>query len=74
LLRKKMLARRETYLVMDAEVEVGSIVRESLLSRRLTVTLKETAAGMPRETLLFMVWIALMIHRKDSGGSAASGD
>jgi hypothetical protein len=73
LLKKKMIARRETYLITDAAGEAGCIVRESLLSRRMTVALKETASGMPREILLFMVWIALMIHRKDGADSAPSG-
>jgi len=70
-LRRKMLALRETFLLTTASGEAGSIVRENLLSRRMTVELKETAAGTSLEILLFLVWIALLIHRNDSAGSAA---
>ena len=70
-LRKKTFAMRETFLLSDASGEAGSIVRESLLSRRMAVELDEAAAGLPREVVLFMVWIALMIHRRDSADSSA---
>jgi hypothetical protein len=62
---------RETCLILDPSGQAGSITRESLFSRRLAVELQETAAGMPREILFFLVWLALMIHRKDSADSAA---
>ena len=45
LLRKKMLAMRETYLILYPSGEAGSIVRESLLSRRMAVELEKSAAG-----------------------------
>ena len=70
-LRRKMLALRETFLLTTASGEAGYIVRESLLSRRMTVELKQEAAGTPREILLLLVWIALLIHRNESAGSAA---
>ena len=71
ILRKKTLALRETFLISGALGAAGSIVRESLLSRRMTVELEEAASGLPREIILFTVWIALLIRRKDSAGSAA---
>ena len=57
---------RETFLLSDASGEVGSVVRENLFSRRMTVELKGRATGLLREIVLFTVWSALMIHRKDS--------
>jgi hypothetical protein len=70
LLKKKMLAGRETYLLTDAKGQAGSIVRERLLSRQMTVELEERASGLPREIVLFLVWIVLLIHGRDSAGSA----
>jgi hypothetical protein len=69
-LRKKLLALRETFILSDSSGEAGSIVRENLLSRRMTVELKEAADGLPREILLFLLWLALLIHGRDSAGSA----
>ncbi len=70
LLRKKVLAMRETFLISDDSGEAGSMVRKNLLSRRMTVELNETAAAIPREIILFMVWIAVMMHRRDGADSA----
>jgi hypothetical protein len=68
-LRKKLLALRETFVLSDPSGEAGSIVRENLLSRRMTVELKQAAPGRPLEILLFLVWIALLIHGRDRTGS-----
>lgn len=65
LLRKKVLAGRETYLITDASAPIGSIVRESLNSRRMTVELTEGASGTPRDIILFMVWVVLLIHSRE---------
>ena len=65
LLKKKVLAGRETYLITDASAPIGSIVRESLDSRRMTVELTEGASGTPRDIILFMVWVVLLIHGRD---------
>ena len=65
LLQKKVLAGRETYLITDASVPIGSIVRESLDSRRMTVELSDRASGTPREVILFMVWVVLLIHGRE---------
>ena len=65
LLRKKVLAGRETYLLTDASVPIGSIVRESLGSRRMTVELADSTSGTPREIILFMVWVVLLIHERE---------
>jgi hypothetical protein len=69
-MRKKLLALRETFLLSDSAGEAGSIVRENLLSRRMTVDLKPAAASLPLEILLFLAWLALLIHGRDSAGSA----
>ena len=70
LLRKKLLALRESYILSDAGEEVGLIARESLVSRQMTIRLDERAAGMPAELILFLTWIAVMIHRSDDGSPA----
>jgi hypothetical protein len=65
LLRKKVLAGRETYLLTDDSGSVGSIVREKLDSRRMTVELADSASGTSREIILFMVWVVLLIHGRE---------
>jgi hypothetical protein len=65
LLKKKVLAGRETYLLTDASAPIGSIVRGSLNSRRMTVELADNASGTPREIILFMVWVVLLIHDRE---------
>lgn len=71
LLKKKVFAMRERFVLMDASGELGEISRESTFSRRMTVILADRAAAMPRELILFLTWIAVMIHKSDSAGSAA---
>ena len=58
-------AGRETYLLTYASVQIGSIVRENLNSRRMTVELAESASATPREILLFMVWVVILIHGRE---------
>jgi len=70
LLAKKVLAGRETYLLTDSRGGVLCFVREGLLSRQMSLELEERAAGLPREIVLFLVWIVLLIHGRDSPGSA----
>ena len=65
LLRKKVLAGRETYLLTDPSGPIGSVVRESLATRTMTVELEDTAPGTPREIVLFMVWVVLLIHDRE---------
>jgi len=65
LLKKKVLAGRETYLLTDASSPIGSIVRENLNSRRMTVELADSASATPREIILFMVWVVLLIHGRE---------
>ncbi len=69
-LRKKVFALRAGFVLSDASGEIGLISRESLLSRRMTVELAAPAAGMARELILFLIWVALMIHRRDAAASA----
>ncbi|MBN1836451.1 MAG: hypothetical protein JW820_11415 [Spirochaetales bacterium] len=73
LLRKQVLARRETYLIGNAAGEAGRIVREKLGSRRMTVELGESASHIPREIVFFLVWLAILIHRKDGAEVGGSG-
>ena len=70
-LRKKVFAWRETFILSDASGEIGLICRESLLSRRMTVEIAAPATGMPREIILFLIWVALMIRRRDVAVSSA---
>ena len=65
LLRKKVLAGRETYFITDASAPIGSIVRENLGSRLMTVELAVSVSGTPREIILFMVWVVLLIHGRE---------
>ena len=60
-----MLAGRETYLISNPSVPIGSMLRESLGSRRMTVELTDRASGTPREIILFMVWVVLLIHGRE---------
>ena len=69
-LKKKVFALRETFVLSDGSGEIGLIRRESLLSRRMTVELAASAAGMAREIVLFLIWVSLMIHRRDAAASA----
>jgi hypothetical protein len=70
LLKKKVFAMRERFILMDASGELGEISRDSILSRRMTVILGDRAAAFPREVVLFLIWIALMIHRAEAAASA----
>jgi hypothetical protein len=65
LIKKKVLARRETYLITDVSEPFGSIIREKLDSRQMTVELSDKASGVPREIILFMAWIVLLIHGRE---------
>jgi len=65
LLKKKVLVGRETYLLTDASGPIGSIVRENLNSRRMTVELADSASATPREIILLMVWVVLLIHGRE---------
>jgi hypothetical protein len=68
-LKKKSLALKETFIISDASGGIGTIVQESLLSRRLLCKLDTAAAGLPQEIVLFLAWLALIIRRKDSSSA-----
>jgi hypothetical protein len=69
-LKKKALSLKETFVISAASGEIGTIVQESLLSRRLLCQLDATAGDIPPEVLLFLIWMALTIRRKDASASS----
>ena len=70
LLKKKVSGRRETYLLTGPGGQAASIVRDNHFSRKLSVERSETTSAFPAEILLFVLWLALLIHRRDDPGSA----
>jgi hypothetical protein len=69
-LRQKAWSFKGVFLISDASGEIGSIRRERMLSRRMLVEFT-AAASPPLEITEFLVWIVLMVHRRQS--SDASG-
>ena len=53
------------YRLTIVRVRIGSILRESLNSRRMNVELTDRASGTPLEIVLFMVWVILLIHGRE---------
>jgi hypothetical protein len=69
-LRQKRMAWRGLFTVSDGSGEIGSICRERLFSRRMLVEFP-TASPPPLEITEFLVWIVLLVHRRQA--SEASG-
>jgi hypothetical protein len=69
-LKKKALSLRQTFIISDASGAIGSIVQESLMSRRLLCEIDVEARGLSREIVMFLLWMALIIRKKDAAQSS----
>ena len=70
MMRKKALAMKWRFIISTASADIGSIVQESLVSRRLLCELDDEAQEMPLEIVLYLFWIALLIKRSEDSSSA----
>ncbi len=68
-LRAASLFRRPFVLIEDGE-EIGSIHPERLFSRSALANLPES---LPLAVRCFLLWIVLLIWRRDSGSAAGGG-
>jgi hypothetical protein len=68
-LRKRVLSMRESFVISDSSGDIGTIARESLASRRLLCTLEDDADEVPLEILLFLVWMTLIIRRREASAT-----
>lgn len=69
-LRQKLMSRRGLFQIFGESGEIGGIRLERMLSRRMLVEFT-TASPPPLEITEFLVWIVLMVHRRQA--SEASG-
>lgn len=69
-LKKKVLSLRERFIISDASGDIGSIVQESLVSRRLLCEIDAKAGGLSTEIALFVLWMALIIRKRDAASSS----
>ena len=69
-LRQKLMSRWGLFQIFDGSGEIGGIRFERMLSRRMLVEYT-TASPPPLEITEFLVWIVLMVHRRQA--SEASG-
>jgi len=67
-LRQQMMSWRGTFTITDEAGEIGSIRREKAFSRRMLVELT-TASPPPLEVAEFLVWIVLMVQRRQTAAS-----
>jgi hypothetical protein len=68
-LKKKALSMRETFIISDGSGGIGSIVQESLMSRRLRCETDSNESEIPQEIMLFLAWLALIIRKKDAASA-----
>jgi hypothetical protein len=62
-------ALRETFIISDGSGGIGSIVQESLMSRRLRCETDSNESEIPQEIMLFLAWLALIIRKKDAASA-----
>ena len=65
-IRKKVLAMKDTFILSDDSGERGLIAQERLATRRLVCELDGGQDDLPREILLFLFWLAIIIRRRDA--------
>jgi hypothetical protein len=68
-LRQKAWSLKGVFLISDGSGEIGSIRRERMLSRR-TIVEFPAAAPPPLEITEFLVWIVLMVQRRQASESS----
>ncbi|OHD70399.1 MAG: hypothetical protein A2177_15315 [Spirochaetes bacterium RBG_13_68_11] len=64
-LRQKLMSARGLFLISDESGEIGSIRLERLFSRRMVVEFTADAPP-PLEITEFLVWIVLMVQRRQA--------
>ena len=67
-LKKESLVGR-SFILLEGDVEAGSIRPEGLLSRKATVSLPEDT---PLSIQLFIVWLAIILWRREANAGAAA--
>jgi hypothetical protein len=60
-LKKKPMAMKAAFIISSAAGDTGTIMQESLLSRRLLCEMD----AVPTEIVLFLLWMALIIRKRD---------
>ena len=66
-LKKESLVGR-SFILLEGDIETGSIRPEGLLSRKAAVSLPET---MPAPVQLFAIWLAILLWRRESNAGAS---
>ena len=69
-LRQKAWSLKGVFLISDGSGEIGSIQLQKLVSRRMAVEFP-TAASPPLEITEFLVWIVLMVQRRQASESSS---
>jgi len=67
-LRQKMMSWQGLFFIADGNGEIGSIRREKAFSRRMLVELAASSPP-PLEISEFLVWIVLMVQRRQSSAA-----
>lgn len=57
-----------SFILLEGDREAGSIRPEGILTRKATVSLPEE---MPKPVQLFVIWLAILLWRRESDSSAA---
>jgi len=68
-LRARSMFRR-AFLLLDGEREIGSVCPEGIFTRRATVDLP---ADLPLPVKVFIVWLTVVLWKRESGSAAAAG-
>jgi hypothetical protein len=69
ILRKKSIWRR-AFILMSGGTEIGSLAPNSTWRRDATVTLPES---WPRPIGVFVIWLAILLWKRDAHAAAAGG-
>ena len=67
-LKKESLLGR-SFVLLQGDLEVGSIHRKSILNRKAAVSLPET---MPMPVQVFVMWLAILLWRREANAGAAA--
>jgi hypothetical protein len=67
-LKKESFVGR-SFILLEGDREVGSIRPEGLLTRRANIAMPEM---MPTPVQLFVLWLAILLWRRESSGGAAA--
>ena len=67
-LKKESFVGR-SFVLLQGDLEVGSIRRESLLNRKAAVSLPD---NMPRPVQVFVMWLTIILWRREANAGAAA--